>query len=80
MREKIDAMNMTAWEEWRNMVRHMRRDFRTDRTVATTIVVCDEWRESFDNFLRDMGRPPLGKHLFRITAKNMFYKENCYWG
>ena len=80
MREKIDANDMAAWEEWRRMVRHMNRRFHTDKTVATAVVVCDEWRKSFDNFLRDMGRPSRSEHLWRRDAGQMFHKENCYWG
>lgn len=71
MRETIYANRMTAWEEWRNMVRLM----HDDRSV-----VCAAWRKSFVTFFCDMGRPPHSKHLKRHDESKEFCKENCYWG
>ena len=43
------------------------------------ITICDDWR-SFDNFLRDMGPMPEGRHvLARRDDDGNFCKENCYW-
>ncbi len=79
MREKIDPMNMTAWEEWRIMVRLGHREHWKGVPKTPTAVICPAWRKSFNNFLWDMGRPPRGKHLKR-HAEVEFNKENCYWG
>jgi hypothetical protein len=42
------------------------------------IGVCDEWRK-FENFLKDMGKRPIGKSLERNDNKKGYYKENCSW-
>lgn len=44
------------------------------------ISVCDEWINSFEFFIRDMGRRPSSK--FSIERKNVngnYCPENCYW-
>lgn len=44
------------------------------------IVVCDRWRNSFKNFLEDMGEPPSDKHsLDRINTNGDYGPSNCKW-
>ena len=43
------------------------------------IVVCDEWLESFENFLRDMGERPKGLTLGRINNNGNYEPSNCKW-
>lgn len=41
--------------------------------------VCKSWRDSFDNFKRDMGLAN-NRHLQRKDRARGFTPENSYWG
>lgn len=44
------------------------------------IKVCSRWRNSFENFLADMGKCPKGKSIDRFPDKDGDYKpSNCRW-
>lgn len=44
------------------------------------IAVCDRWRNSFEDFLADMGDRPKGKTLDRFPDNNGNYEPgNCRW-
>lgn len=44
------------------------------------ITVDDEWRESFEIFIRDMGFRPTADHTLERRNNNEGYsKANCYW-
>lgn len=44
------------------------------------IVVCERWRESFENFFEDMGyRPSLEHSIERKNANGNYEPTNCIW-
>ena len=44
------------------------------------IKMCDSWLNSYESFLRDMGRRPKGRYsLDRINVNGNYEPSNCRW-
>lgn len=44
------------------------------------IIVCQKWKESFEEFYKDMGEPPSKKHsIDRVNVNGNYEPGNCKW-
>jgi len=46
---------------------------------ALGVTVCDRWKDSFENFLADMGERPEGTTLGRFGDMGNYEPKNCKW-
>jgi hypothetical protein len=70
-----------TWLSWQAMQQrcHNPNAGNYHKYGARGITVCDEWRESFEAFLSDMGPRPLGTTLDRRKNHLGYFKDNCRW-
>lgn len=67
---------------WRYMLKrcYNKRCVEYKKYGAKGITVCDEWKESFEAFYRDMGPRPSSIHsIDRRDGTKGYYKDNCRW-
>lgn len=74
--------NHPCYNQWSLMRRrcHDPKDKNYHNYGGRGIVVCTEWRMSFESFAIDMGLPPTPKHtLDRRDNEKGYNKDNCRW-
>ena len=80
--KRIHGMTQTStYRSWGGMKQrcYNQNNKKYHRYGALGIVVCDEWLNSFEKFLSDMGECPDGMSIDRIDVTKGYYKENCRW-
>lgn len=70
-----------TWSSWRSMIKRCTdpRHGSWQRYGGRGISVCVRWRESFSNFLADMGERPEGMTLDRIDPDGNYEPGGCRW-
>lgn len=78
---RLDGGRSKSYKLWSSMIRrcHTPSSSGFHKYGAKGVIVCKEWRESFETFLKDMGEPPKGLSIDRIDNSKGYSKDNCRW-
>ena len=69
----------TAWRNMKDRC-YNKKDKNFKTYGGRGITVCEQWRNSFENFLKDMGKKPSKKHsLDRVDNNKGYSPDNCKW-
>jgi len=77
-----EALKTKEYGTWARMLRrcYNPNDNRYYSHGGRGIIVCDRWKNSYENFLKDVGRAPTSKHsLDRIDNNRNYEPSNCKW-
>ena len=80
--ESHGMTNTPEYKAWANMKKrcYNPKDPDYKNYGGRRITVCDRWKDSFTNFLKDMGVKPFPKaQIDREENDKGYYKSNCRW-
>jgi hypothetical protein len=81
LNKKHGLTGSREWNSWRGMKERCQNPnhIRYDLYGAHGVKICDRWRDSFKNFLADMGTRPPRTSLDRINPYGDYEPSNCRW-
>lgn len=76
-----EKRELKEYRAWKNMKSRCYSPSQTKGNYkANKIEVCEEWINSFDTFLKDLGEAPSEEYSLDRIDNNLGYcKENCRW-
>ena len=81
-RKNEDGTITKEYRTWKSMKARCYCESQKDRGNyrSNGIIVCDEWKSSFEKFIEDMGLAPSKNHsIERIDNTKNYEPSNCVW-
>ena len=78
---ELNGKKTRTYTSWDNMMQRCTNQNRQEYKYYGDlgITICDQWKDSFEQFLQDMGERPEGLSLDRVNPYGNYTPDNCRW-